>query len=141
MSNDGNVKKGREVLRRNLEKSKKYKSSFDLFKIPVESLYCEALQEIGKQESYIEELTALVEDLRREITQLKSTHLLEKPERLAISKEIKREELYTNQKAKIKELRGTIKEQRIARDELITRIVSYERTIEDLKRQLGERSI
>ena len=67
MDKDNCIKRGRDQLRIRLKsKGCSDESAHDLFKIPVEALYAEALREIGEQEAYIEELQNEIQSLKTE---------------------------------------------------------------------------
>ena len=107
-------------------------------KIPIEALYREALCEIGEQGSYIEELEATIKQLKKEKNEQYNASLMEKPERMAIAKEVKREELYTNQRHMINSYRKEIKAYKNRVDELLSKVFAAERTINELKERLGD---
>ena len=66
--NENNVKKGRSVLAMKVAKKELSNRVPGLEKIPVEALLKMALEQIGEQESYIEELETKVEAFERKST-------------------------------------------------------------------------
>ena len=109
MEKSEKLKKGSEVVALRMRVKGHGDEVFDLMKIPVEVLYREALCEIGEQKSYIEELEATVKQLKKEINERKNASLLDKSERVAIAKEVKKEELYNNLRQMMKSYREEIK--------------------------------
>ena len=69
MSKD-KIEKGRSILRMKMQSSGKHleRQDLDLMKVPLEALHCMALQQIGEQESYIEELEARLNELTEKVT-------------------------------------------------------------------------
>ena len=80
------------VLKKNLDKSIPL---YDLDKIPLEVLHKYALQTIGEQESYIEELGTIIDQLRSQLLQKEEQYKLNKEERKKVAEEIlKDHEIY-----------------------------------------------
>ena len=80
------------VLKKNLDKSIPL---FDLDKIPLEVLHKYALQTIGEQESYIEELEIIIDQLKSQLQQKEEQYKLNKEERKKVAEEIlKDHEIY-----------------------------------------------
>lgn len=79
-----NVMKGHNNLAIKIKEGKS-EPLFGLDKIPVESLYKLALEQIGEQESYIEELEDRIKDLEKE----KKT--IRQEERVSLMREIQKE--------------------------------------------------
>lgn len=82
--NDSNIKKGRSILAIKV-KGDKSESIYGLEKIPLESLYKLALEQIGEQESYIEELEEKVKAMDEERSRIC------KEERVSLMSEINKE--------------------------------------------------
>lgn len=78
------IKKGQHILTVKIQKDKG-ESIFGLDKIPLESLYKMALEQIGEQESYIEELE---EKMRAAVDERKT---IRQEERIALMLEIQKE--------------------------------------------------
>lgn len=82
--NENNIKKGRSILAIKV-KGDKSESIYGLEKIPLESLYKLALEQIGEQESYIEELEEKVKAMDEEQSHIR------KEERVSLMSEINKE--------------------------------------------------
>lgn len=65
----------------------------DLMKIPLEALHKIALQQIGEQESYIEELEDQVKELQRKLERKEEKFTLTRAENRRIAEEVRREEV------------------------------------------------
>ena len=111
-------------------------SAHDLFKIPVEALYAEALREIGEQEAYIEELQNEIQSLKTENKCLRINVDTLSLQGKSDSKAIKREELYQQQNARNLALSRRNKELVNCNSELITRIVKLQSELKMLREQL-----
>lgn len=111
-------------------------SAHDLFKIPVEALYAEALREIGEQEAYIEELQNEIKSLKTENKCLRINVDTLSLQGKSDSKAIKREELYQQQNARNLALSRRNKELVNCNSELITRIVKLQSELKMLREQL-----
>ena len=86
MSKD-KIEKGRHILRMKMTSGKHLENpDWDLMKIPLEALHSAALQQIGEQEAYIEELEA-------KLKALSPTVNLTKAENKRIAEETRREEV------------------------------------------------
>lgn len=67
MSND-KIKKGKHILRMKIASGKHLENpDWDLMKIPLEALHSAALQQIGEQEAYIEELEANLKEITESV--------------------------------------------------------------------------
>ena len=67
MSND-KIKKGKHILRMKIASGKHLENpDWDLMKIPLEALHSAALQQIGEQEAYIEELEAKLKEITESV--------------------------------------------------------------------------
>ena len=86
MSKD-KIEKGRHILRMKMTSGKHLENpDWDLMKIPLEALHSAALQQIGEQEAYIEELEAKLKALSPNVN-------LTKAENKRIAEETRREEV------------------------------------------------
>ena len=86
MSND-KIAKGRHILQMKIASAKHLEDpSSDLMKIPLEALHKIALQQIGEQEAYIEELECKLKEYTEEAT-------LTRKESVRIAEEVRREEV------------------------------------------------
>lgn len=137
MDKDNHIKRGRDQLRIRLKsKGCSDESAHDLFKIPVEALYAEALREIGEQEAYIEELQNEIKSLKTENKCLRINVDTLSLQGKSDSKAIKREELYQQQNARNLALSRRNKELVNCNSELITRIVKLQSELKMLREQL-----
>lgn len=89
MSKD-KIEKGRHILRMKMASGKHLENpDWNLMKIPLEALHSAALQQIGEQEAYIEELEAKLKALSPNVN-------LTKAENKRIAEETRREEVIAN---------------------------------------------
>ena len=89
MSKD-KIEKGRHILRMKMTSGKHLENpDWNLMKIPLEALHSAALQQIGEQEAYIEELEA-------KLKALSPTVNLTKAENKRIAEETRREDVIAN---------------------------------------------
>jgi predicted nuclease with TOPRIM domain len=89
MSND-KIEKGKHILRMKIASGKHLENpDWDLMKIPLEALHSAALQQIGEQEAYIEELES-------KLKALSPTVNLTKAENKRIAEETRREAVIAN---------------------------------------------
>ena len=89
MSKD-KIEKGRHILRMKMTSGKHLENpDWDLMKIPLEALHSAALQQIGEQEAYIEELEAKLKAMSPNVN-------LTKAENKRIAEETRREEVIAN---------------------------------------------
>jgi len=87
MTNSEKTEKGKHVLRMRMKSGKHIENpDLDLMKIPLEALHSMALQQIGEQEAYIEELEAGLKKLTEEA---KLTH----QDKIRIAEEVRREKV------------------------------------------------
>ena len=85
--NKDKIEKGRHILRMKMASGKHLENpDWDLMKIPLEALHSAALQQIGEQEAYIEELEAKLKALSPNVN-------LTKAENKRIAEETRREEV------------------------------------------------
>lgn len=88
--NKDKIEKGRHILRMKMASGKHLENpEWDLMKIPLEALHSAALQQIGEQEAYIEELEAKLKALSPNVN-------LTKAENKRIAEETRREEVIAN---------------------------------------------
>ena len=88
--NKDKIEKGRHILRMKMASGKHLENpDWDLMKIPLEALHSAALQQIGEQEAYIEELEAKFKALSPNVN-------LTKAENKRIAEETRREEVIAN---------------------------------------------
>ena len=88
--NKDKIEKGRHILRMKMASGKHLENpDWDLMKIPLEALHSAALQQIGEQEEYIEELEAKLKALSPNVN-------LTKAENKRIAEETRREEVIAN---------------------------------------------
>ena len=88
--NKDKIEKGRHILRMKIASGKHLENpDWDLMKIPLEALHSAALQQIGEQEAYIEELEAKFKALSPNVN-------LTKAENKRIAEETRREEVIAN---------------------------------------------
>ena len=84
------IEKGRHILRMKIASGKHLENpDWDLMKIPLEALHSAALQQIGEQEAYIEELESKLKALSPNVN-------LTKAENKRIAEETRREEVIAN---------------------------------------------
>jgi predicted nuclease with TOPRIM domain len=84
------IEKGRHILRMKMASGKHLENpDWDLMKIPLEALHSAALQQIGEQEAYIEELESKLKALSPNVN-------LTKAENKRIAEETRREEVIAN---------------------------------------------
>lgn len=75
MSND-KIEKGKHILRMKIASGKHLENpDWNLMKIPLEALHSLALQQIGEQESYIEELEGKLKSLTEPVTLTRKDHI------------------------------------------------------------------
>jgi predicted nuclease with TOPRIM domain len=88
--NKDKIEKGRHILRMKMASGKHLENpDWDLMKIPLEALHSAALQQIGEQEAYIEELEAKLKALSPNVN-------LTKAENKRMAEETRREEVIAN---------------------------------------------
>lgn len=81
------IEKGRHLLHMRITSVKHLENpNSDLMKIPLEALHKVALQQIGEQEAYIEELESKLKEYTEEVT-------LTRKESVRIAEEVRREEV------------------------------------------------
>lgn len=88
------IKRGQALLTMKIKAEKHlHLRDPDLMKIPLEALHKVALQQIGEQEAYIEELEEKVKELQRKMEQKEERFALTKEENRRIAVEVRREEV------------------------------------------------
>lgn len=88
------IKRGQALLTMKIKAEKHlHLRDPDLMKIPLEALHKVALQQIGEQEAYIEELEETVKKLQRKLEQKEERFTLTKEENRRIAVEVRREEV------------------------------------------------
>lgn len=88
--NKDKIEEGRHILRMKMASGKHLENpDWDLMKIPLEALHSAALQQIGEQEAYIEELETKLKALSPNVN-------LTKAENKRIAEETRREEVIAN---------------------------------------------
>ena len=88
------IKRGQALLTMKIKAEKHlHLRDPDLMKIPLEALHKVALQQIGEQEAYIEELEETVKKLQRKLEQKEEKFALTKEENRRIAEETRREEV------------------------------------------------
>lgn len=88
------IKRGQALLTMKIKAEKHlHLRDPDLMKIPLEALHKVALQQIGEQEAYIEELEETVKKLQRKLEQKEEKFALTKEENRRIAEEVRREEV------------------------------------------------
>jgi SMC interacting uncharacterized protein involved in chromosome segregation len=97
MTQEEKITKGRSLLK--MRVAMKYKQECndpDLVKIPLEGLHSIALQQIGEQESYIQELEEKIIMLEKELVKKEAKVALTRQENRKIAQEVRREEVIEN---------------------------------------------
>ena len=88
------IKRGQALLTMKIKAEKHlHLRDPDLMKIPLEALHKVALQQIGEQEAYIEELEETVKKLQRKLEQKEEKFALTKEDNRRIAEETRREEV------------------------------------------------
>lgn len=104
MANEEKIAKGRYHL--NIRAAKKYKAENEragLLKIPLEALHNIALQQIGEQESYIEELERQIKILEARLKERDKLIEERRKENKKLAAEIRREKEYAKIQKKYEE--------------------------------------
>lgn len=95
--NEKKIAKGRHHLTMKvIQKYGEDNPDAELFKIPLEALYSMALQHIGEQETYIEELECKITELQKELAKKEQKTILSREENKRIAQEVRREEVIAN---------------------------------------------
>ena len=109
----------------------------DLVKIPLEGLHSVALQQIGEQESYIEELEEKIKSLEKELSKKEAKVALTRQENRKIAQEVRREQVIEKIYTESREFKGENKRLREEIKTLIGKLCLKNAEIETLKAQLG----
>lgn len=109
----------------------------DLVKIPLEGLHSVALQQIGEQEAYIEELEEKIKSLEKELSKKEAKVALTRQENRKIAQEVRREQVIEKIYTESREFKGENKRLREEIKTLIGKLCLKNTEIETLKAQLG----
>ena len=104
-------------------------SDSDLMKIPLEGLHSIALQQIGEQESYIEELEEKIAFLKKELANKEERALLTRNEKKKIAKEVRRDKEIEKIHKESSEFKGENKRLREEIKELVCKL--HQKTTEN----------
>ena len=104
-------------------------SDSDLMKIPLEGLHSIALQQIGEQESYIEELEEKIAFLKKELANKEEKALLTRNEKKKIAKEVRRDKEIEKIHKESSEFKGENKRLREEIKELVCKL--HQKTTEN----------
>lgn len=138
MNKEEKIAKGRSILQ--MKVAMKYKQECndpDLLKIPLEGLHSVALQQIGEQEAYIEELEEKVKSLEKELSKKEAKFALTRQENRKIAQEVRREQVIEKIYTESREFKGENKRLREEIKILIGKVCLKDAEIEALKAQLG----
>ena len=138
MNNDEKIAKGRSLLK--MKVGMRYKqecSDPDLLKIPLEGLHSIALQQIGEQESYIQELEEKVAFLEKELANKEEKAVLTRNEKKKIAREVRREREIEKILKESSEFKGENKRLREEIKELVGKLHLRTTENEALKAQLN----
>ena len=138
MNNDEKIAKGRSLLK--MKVAMRYKqecSDPDLLKIPLEGLHSIALQQIGEQESYIQELEEKVAFLEKELANKEEKAVLTRNEKKKIAREVRREREIEKIFKESSEFKGENKRLREEIKELVGKLHLRTTENETLKAQLN----
>lgn len=138
MNNDEKIAKGRSLLK--MKVAMRYKqecSDPDLLKIPLEGLHSIALQQIGEQESYIQELEEKVAFLEKELANKEEKAVLTRNEKKKIAREVRREREIEKIFKESSEFKGENKRLREEIKELVGKLHLRTTENEALKAQLN----
>ena len=138
MTKEEKIAKGRSILK--MKVAMKYKQECndpDLVKIPLEGLHSVALQQIGEQEAYIEELEEKIKSLEKELSKKEAMVALTRQENRKIAQEVRREQVIEKIYTESREFKGENKRLREEIKTLIGKLCLKNTEIETLKAQLG----
>ena len=138
MNKDEKIAKGRSLLK--MKVAMRYKqecSDPDLLKIPLEGLHSIALQQIGEQESYIQELEEKVAFLEKELANKEEKAILTRNEKKKIAREVRREREIEKIFKESSEFKGENKRLREEIKELVGKLHLRTTENEALKAQLN----
>ena len=137
MTKEEKIAKGRSILK--MKVAMKYKQECndpDLVKIPLEGLHSVALQQIGEQEAYIEELEEKIKSLEKELSKKEAKVALTRQENRKIAQEVRREQVIEKIYTESREFKGENKRLREEIKILIGKVCLKDAKIEALKAQL-----
>ena len=137
MTKEEKIAKGRSILK--MKVAMKYKQECndpDLVKIPLEGLHSVALQQIGEQEAYIEELEEKIKSLEKELSKKEAKVALTRQENRKIAQEVRREQVIEKIYTESREFKGENKRLREETKILIGKVCLKDAEIEALKAQL-----
>ena len=137
MNQEEKIAKGRSILK--MKVAMKYKQECndpDLVKIPLEGLHSVALQQIGEQEAYIEELEEKIKSLEKELSKKEAMVALTRQENRKIAQEVRREQVIEKIYTESREFKGENKRLREEIKTLIGKLCLKDAEIEALKAQL-----
>ena len=137
MTKEEKIAKGRSILK--MKVAMKYKQECndpDLVKIPLEGLHSVALQQIGEQEAYIEELEEKIKSLEKELSKKEAKVALTRRENRKIAQEVRREQVIEKIYTESREFKGENKRLREEIKILIGKVCLKDAEIEALKAQL-----
>lgn len=137
MTREEKIAKGRSILK--MKVAMKYKQECndpDLVKIPLEGLHSVALQQIGEQEAYIEELEEKIKSLEKELSKKEAKVALTRQENRKIAQEVRREQVIEKIYTESREFKGENKRLREEIKILIGKVCLKDAEIEALKAQL-----
>jgi len=137
MTNEEKIVKGRHHLM--MKVRQKYgddTTNDDLMKIPLVGLHSIALQQIGEQEAYIEELEEKIKSLEKELSKKEAKVALTRQENRKIAQEVRREQVIEKIYTESREFKGENKRLREEIKILIGKVCLKDAEIEALKAQL-----
>ena len=137
MTKEEKIAKGRSILK--MKVAMKYKQECndpDLVKIPLEGLHSVALQQIGEQEAYIEELEEKIKSLEKELSKKEAKVALTRQENRKIAQEVRREQVIEKIYTESREFKGENKRLHEEIKILIGKVCLKDAEIEALKAQL-----
>ena len=137
MNQTEKITKGRHHLKMRVrQKYGNELSDSDLLKIPLEGLHSIALQQIGEQEAYIEELEEKIVFLEKELADKQEKALLTRNEKKKIASEVRREREIEKIYKESREFKGENKRLREEIKELIGKLCIKTTENEALRAQL-----
>ena len=132
------IDKGRSLLK--MKVAMRYKqecSDPDLLKIPLEGLHSIALQQIGEQESYIQELEEKIAFLEKELANKEEKAILTRNEKKKIAKEVRKDREIEKIYNESREFKGENKRLREEIKELVGKLLRKTTENEALRAQLN----
>lgn len=138
MNQEEKIAKGRSILK--MKVAMKYKQECtdpDLLKIPLEGLHSIALQQIGEQESYIQELEEKIVYLEKELANKEEKAILSRNEKKKIAKEVRKDREIEKIYNESREFKGENKRLREEIKELVGKLLRKTTENEALRAQLN----